>query len=430
MKSVIQHLRAAALLHEGDGPTDSQLLESFLSRREGAAFEALLRRHGPLVLGVCRRVLRNAQDAEDAFQATFLVLVRKAGSLQSRELLANWLYGVAYRTAMKARAMNAKRREKERRAGELQRPEPTDDDTQEELLARLDYEISRLQEKYRVPVVLCELEGKSRKEVARLLGIPEGTLSWRLAQAKKLLARRLSLYGIVAVSTLLAEGAASACLPAALRVSTVKTVLSAGTIPAQILALTEGVMKAMLLTKLKVTACFAALMLMAGVGATGLTYRAAAQDSKQGTGYRAALASRLQADELEALRLEIEALRKSLQATRERVKTLEDEVRGLKGQRGMMKGEGMMGMGMGGMGGMMGMGGPPGMRGAGQEMRSGPKGGNVRPSDPVTDAEAALKKLRQDPNDKQAADELERALKRLKDREKMRPPVEDKSGLQ
>jgi RNA polymerase sigma factor (sigma-70 family) len=324
MKSVIQHLRAAALLQEGGGPTDSQLLESFLSRREGTAFEALLRRHGPMVLGVCRRVLRNAHDAEDAFQAAFLVLVRKANSLQSRELLAGWLHGVAYRTAMKARAMNAKRRAKERQAGQLPRSQPSPDGAPEELLAQLDFELSRLPEKYRVPVILCELEGKSRKEVARLLGIPEGTLSWRLARARKLLARRLSLHGTVAVAALLAEGAASACLPVALRTSTVEAVLMAGAVPAEVLALTEGVMKAMLLSKLKITACLAMLMLLAGVGATELTFRAAAQQPKQGDGYGAALASRPQADELEALRLEIEALRKSLQATREHVKTLED----------------------------------------------------------------------------------------------------------
>jgi RNA polymerase sigma factor (sigma-70 family) len=468
MKSVIQHLRAVALLHEGDGPTDSQLLESFLSRREGAAFEALLRRHGPLVLGVCRRVLRNAQDAEDAFQATFLVLVRKANSLQSRELLANWLYGVAYRTAMKARAMNAKRREKERRAGAMPRPEPTDDDTQEELLARLDYELSRLPEKYRVPVILCELEGKSRKEVAHLLGLAEGTLSWRLAQAKKLLARRLSLYGTVAVSALLAEGAASAWIPVALRASTVKVVLSAGSVPAQVLALTEGVMKAMLLTKLKVTACFAALMLLAGVGATGLTYRAAAQDSKQGTGYLAPVASRPQADDLESLRLEMEALRKELRATRERVKALEGEMQAMKeagvragqatnrlwgggaaGSRGVGRGagQGSGGPGVGGPGGGIGgsgsgVGGPGGTgnysRGTPQSNQGlqplqvnqnnqgqPPLQGKIResPSDPVADAEAALKRLRQDPSDKGAADELERALKALKEREKPRPPT-------
>src|SRR6516164_155013 len=105
MNGVIRHVRRLALLRPADGPTDQELLETFLAHRDETAFEALLRRHGPMVLGVCRRVLRHTQDAEDAFQATFLVLARKAGSLRSRELLSSWLYGIAYRTAMKARAM-------------------------------------------------------------------------------------------------------------------------------------------------------------------------------------------------------------------------------------------------------------------------------------------------------------------------------------
>src|SRR5262249_28536378 len=271
-------------------------------------------------------------------------------------------------------------RAKERHAGAIPHSEAPASGAEEELLEQLDHELSRLPDKYRVPVVLCELEGSSRKEVARLLGVPEGTLSWRLAHAKKMLARKLSRYGgTLALAALISESAASACLSPALRAATVQAALAAGSVPAKVLALTEGVMKAMLLSKLKITACAAALMLLAGVGATGLTYRAMAQGPKQGT----ALASRLQADELEALRLDITALRKSHQATRERVKVLEDEMRTLKGQGGT-KGGGMMGMG-GGMMGMMGggmvgppgmmgmmgggMGGPPGMRGAGPQGR-------------------------------------------------------------
>jgi RNA polymerase sigma factor (sigma-70 family) len=444
MNGVLRHLRRAALLSVGDGPSDSRLLESFLARRDEEAFEALLQRHGPMVLGVCRRVLRNLHDAEDAFQATFLVLARKAGSIRSRQVVASWLYGVAYRTAMKARAMNAKRRAKEKQAGEMPHSEPTAD---EELLAQLDHELSRLPEKYRVPVVLCELEGRSRKEVARLLGVPEGTLSWRLAQAKKLLARRLSLYGNVAVATLLAEGAASACLPHALRASTLKSILMAGTVPAKVLALTEGVLKAMLLTKLKITACFAALMLLAGVGATGLTYRATAQESKRESGYLAPLPGRPQADDLESLRLEMEALRKELRATRERVIVLESEMRVMKekgeGTSGRAAGQMMRGGGgAGSRGGGRGAGqGTPGGLGGGIGRPAGPGGsasggtpaGPERPrdqgkrletpSEPVDDAEAALKKLRQHPDDKQAVEALERALKRLKEREKPRPPA-------
>ncbi len=195
MNHVLRHLRRAALLSAGDGPSDAQLLEAFLSRRDEAAFEALLRRHGPMVFGVCRRVLRNVHDAEDAFQATFLVLSRQAASIRSRQVVASWLYGVAYRTAMKARAMNAKRRAKERHAGAMPQSAGSASGADEALLAQLDHELNRLPEKYRVPVVLCELEGRSRKEVARLLDLPEGTLSWRLAHAKKLLAKRLSRHG-------------------------------------------------------------------------------------------------------------------------------------------------------------------------------------------------------------------------------------------
>jgi RNA polymerase sigma factor (sigma-70 family) len=276
-----------------------------------------------MVFGVCRRVLRNPHDAEDAFQATFLVLARKVSSIRSNEMLASWLYGVAYRTALKAQAMNAKRRMKEKQASERPHAESSAD---EELLARLDHELNRLPDKYRVPVVLCELEGRTRKDVARILGVPEGTLSWRLAHAKKLLGRRLSRYGTVAVSALLAESAASACLSPLLRGATAKAALTAGAVPAKVLALTEGVMKAMLLSKLKITVCSGALMLLAGMGASGLTYRAAAQQPREGV----ALASQFQADELEALRLEIEALRKSLHATRERVTILEGEMRTIK----------------------------------------------------------------------------------------------------
>ncbi len=319
MKTVIRHLRRAALLQEGSGPTDEHLLGLFLARRDEAAFEALMRRHGPMVLGVCRRVLRNAHDAEDAFQATFLVFVRKVGSLRSRELLANWLYGVAYRTAMKARGMNAKRRTKERQAGEMTRSNPS---TDEELLAQLDHELNRLPDKYRAPVILCELEGKSRRDVAQLLRVPEGTLSWRLAQAKKLLAKRLSRHELAIPLGVLAVG-----LSPALRASTLKTVLTTGAVPVNVLALTEGVMKAMLLTKLKVTMCAAAVMVLVGVGASGLTYRATAQEPKQpgnDISFTRSEESRPAPDDLEALRLEIESLRKELRATKERVKALEE----------------------------------------------------------------------------------------------------------
>src|SRR5262245_62936163 len=205
--AVLGHIRRLAATALAELP-DSELLERFARAGDQGAFTALVERHGPMVLGVCRRVLRHEQDAEDAFQATFLVLARKAGSLRSRELLPNWLYGVAHRTALKARAMNVHRRARDRTAQEIARSEAPADGARDQLLECLDAELSRLPEKYRAPVVLCELEGKSRTEAARLLGLPEGTLSWRLAQARKLLAHRLARHsaGLVggAVAGLLA----------------------------------------------------------------------------------------------------------------------------------------------------------------------------------------------------------------------------------
>jgi len=119
MSEVIQRLRRAALLRDGAGLTDGQLLDDYISRGEPAALADLIRRHGPMVWGVCRRVLHNYHDAEDAFQATFLVLVRKATSILPREMVANWLYGVAHQTAVKARATASKRKLRERQVTEM-----------------------------------------------------------------------------------------------------------------------------------------------------------------------------------------------------------------------------------------------------------------------------------------------------------------------
>src|SRR5438034_2836901 len=135
---VIRLLRTLATLHDGAGLSDGQLLERFISRGDSAALAALVRRHGPMVWGVCRRVLRNYHDAEDAFQATFLVLVRRAASIASPELLANWLYGVAHQTAMKARATVAKRKIRERQVTEMPEPAGVEQDLWNDLQPLLD----------------------------------------------------------------------------------------------------------------------------------------------------------------------------------------------------------------------------------------------------------------------------------------------------
>src|SRR5437762_2038739 len=144
MSEVLQHLRRAVLLREGVGLTDAQLLTNYISRHDEAALAALVQRHGPMVWGVCRRVLRNHHDAEDAFQATFLVLVRKAASIASRELLANWLYGVGYNTSLKTKALAARRRTRERQVAEMPEPEGAPQDPWSDLQPLLDQELSRL----------------------------------------------------------------------------------------------------------------------------------------------------------------------------------------------------------------------------------------------------------------------------------------------
>jgi RNA polymerase sigma factor (sigma-70 family) len=259
---LLRHIRQVAFQLDAGELTDGQLLERFLSCREEAAFAALVRRHGPMVLGVCRRVLRCDHDAEDAFQATFLVLIRKAASILPRELVGHWLYGVAYRTALKARSMSARRRVVEGQVRDISPSQTLDTGAGDDVQARLDHELNRLPPKYRAPVILCELEGKSRREAARQLGVPEGTLSSRLARAKQLLARRLSgangALSAGAVSIVLATQASSAAVPAALLASTVRVgaMVALGSaagavVSAKVVALTEGVIKAMLLTKLK-----------------------------------------------------------------------------------------------------------------------------------------------------------------------------------
>jgi RNA polymerase sigma factor (sigma-70 family) len=282
MSRVLEHLRGALRLREEAGLRDDQLLGRFLAVRDEAAFAALVRRHGPMVLGVCRRVLGHAQDAEDAFQATFLVLVRKAGAVVPRERVANWLYGVAYQTALKARAVARRRRGREKQVPEMPEPPAREQLPGTDLRPLLDRELSGLPEKYRAAVVLCDLEGKTRKEAARQLGWPEGTLSGRLARARRLLARRLTRRGVALSGGSLAAGwaagAAAAAVPQALVAGTVRagTLLAAGQTAAagavapQAAALAEGVLKAMLLTKLKVAAAVLLIAGLVGAGAVGV----------------------------------------------------------------------------------------------------------------------------------------------------------------
>src|SRR5438445_829865 len=288
LNSLVRHIHRIALGRDSVGMTDGELLKRFVAHQDKGAFEALVRRYGPLVLGVCRRVLHQRQDAEDAFQATFLVLLHKASSIAQPELVGNWLYGVAHYTAKNAKASAARRRARERGMTEMPRAQlVADEDGLQELRPLLDEEISRLPEKYRVPVVLCELQGKSRKEVARHVGCPEGTISSRLARARQLLRQRLLKRGLTlsagSLAVALSQDVVLASVPAPLVSSTIKTAAliaaspeaTAGVVSAQVAALTEGVLKTMFLAKLK-TATAVLLAVSILTGAAMLTHQAVA----------------------------------------------------------------------------------------------------------------------------------------------------------
>ena len=232
LAKLVEQLRRGALLRDGGGLTDGQLLEYYVSRREQAAFEALVRRHGRMVWGVCQRILHSHHDAEDAFQATFLVLFRKATSIVPREMVANWLHGVAYHTARKAKTTAARRRAKERQAASMPQPQ-VEQDLWSDLQPLLDAELQRLPEIYRAAIVLCDLEGKTHKQAARQLGCPQGTLSARLARARALLAKRLARHGLpvsaASLAMLLTKNTATAGVPTGVLAGTMKAIaLAAG----------------------------------------------------------------------------------------------------------------------------------------------------------------------------------------------------------
>src|SRR5581483_5039114 len=176
----------------------------FLEQRDDAALAVLIGRHGAMLWGVCCRLLPSAHDAEDAFQATCLVLVRKAASVRPREMVGHWLYGVARQTARNARALLARRRAREQPVAAMPEPTLRRASPWDELRAQLDEALSHLPGKYRVAIVLCDLEGQSRKEAARQLGLPEGTLAGRLARGRALLARRLARQGVALSAAALA----------------------------------------------------------------------------------------------------------------------------------------------------------------------------------------------------------------------------------
>jgi RNA polymerase sigma factor (sigma-70 family) len=289
LEPVVRFIRQS--VHHAE-PDDTELLQRFAAHRDEAAFSALVRRHGPLVLGVCRRVLHNTHTAEDAFQATFLLLVRKAGSLAYPEKLSSWLHGVACRVAGKARAREARRRTCEESVPVPAPALPDQGPDWRDLRVVLDEEINRLPARQRDAVVLCYLEGQTNAQAALRLGCPRGSVATLLSRARERLRQRLSGRGL-ALSAGLAGAwlarAEAAELPAPLTRATVEAAIqcAAGGLRAAALAsspaasLAKGVVRMMFLKKLKVTfALFLVLVALAGTGAS-LTGRPTQQPAQQ-----------------------------------------------------------------------------------------------------------------------------------------------------
>jgi RNA polymerase sigma factor (sigma-70 family) len=291
MTGIVHDLRRA-VLRDGAGHSDSELLDLFLRERDETALAALVHRHAAMVWGVCRRILTSHHDAEDAFQATFLVLVRKAAVIQRKELLASWLYGVAQQTAIRARALAAKKGQRERQVTTMPESAAVERDLWDSVQPLLDQELSRLPEKYRALVILCDLEGKTRKEAAQELDCPEGTVAGRLARARAMLAKRLAGRGITvsagALASLLTTQAASASVPPTIVSATIHatTLIAAGhtaaaAISTNAIALSEGVLKAMFLSKLKMTAAILVLLGAFLVGGGTIARQALANDGAE-----------------------------------------------------------------------------------------------------------------------------------------------------
>ncbi len=268
---ILQWIRGVAEDQRTGNASDEELLRQFHAARDESCFQALLRRHGPMVLDVCRSVLPNEADAEDAFQATFLVLARKARSVRKAAALGCWLHGVAFRTALRARAEFARRRKHEVRAARREAAAP-DDLSWGDVRRVVHEELNRLAGHYRAPLVLCYLQGATQDEAARLLGLPKGTLKGRLERGRALLRARLVRRGLgpAALLTAAAWPAAAAGLPPASVSATVRAaaLLAAGkavtgAVSAPVAGLTEGVLRTMFFAKLKLTAVALALVCVA-----------------------------------------------------------------------------------------------------------------------------------------------------------------------
>jgi RNA polymerase sigma factor (sigma-70 family) len=263
LNSLVRQLRCRLGLQASRSDSDDYLLERFAGNREEAAFAALVERHGPTVLGVCRRVLGDVHDAEDAFQSTFLTLARKAGSIRRREAVASWLYRVAYRVAVQAKVHFASQRAQEAAAAAERPTSDRPDLSWRDLWPVLDEEMNRLPDKYRAPLVLCFLEGKTNEEAAEELGWPAGSVRGRVARARALLRDRLIRRGVTLPAAALATAISPTVVSAGLKEATVLTVMNdvlGQAVSAPVLALTEKTVRVLFVTR-----CRSVVVLLLGI---------------------------------------------------------------------------------------------------------------------------------------------------------------------
>jgi RNA polymerase sigma factor (sigma-70 family) len=288
---VIRRIGRSVGLQSDLALTDAQLLARFVKGRDEPAFAALVVRHGPMVLGVCRRLVRDAQEAEDAFQATFLVLARKAAVIQRQPLLAGWLYGVAYRVAVRLRGQTIRRRTREQHDVDLTTLAASDDGGYSDTHPLVHEEVGRLPDKYRSAVILCYLEGKTNEEAALQLRWPVGSVKSRLSRARDLLRTRLTRRGLTLSAGLLTTvllvnkaSASPALADATIRGAALYAAgdaVAGGLISARAVGLSYGVLRTMILTKAKIVIALALSLAMLG-GAGGLAYRSLAAGADDG----------------------------------------------------------------------------------------------------------------------------------------------------
>ena len=285
LRTAVRAIRVLAGVPQQIEPADPQLLERFIQLRDEAAFAELVRRHGPMVRGVCRRLVHQEADADDAFQATFLVLLSRAGSIRKQRSLASWLYGVAYRLARRARARPPA-------ANDLDRccagGDPGREAAWKELLAILDEELHALPAKYQAPLLLCHLQGQTRDQATRLLGWSLRTLDRRLEHGRELLRVRLSRRGLALPAALLVTALAqqaAASLPSGLQVATLRVATqfvargpdAVAGLGSGVAALMAGAMKGVALARLQIVVVLVLLAALATAGAALFTHQAAAE---------------------------------------------------------------------------------------------------------------------------------------------------------